>query len=101
MGLFGFGKKKDPQTIDLKTVLSAEEIALLIDELNTTAVRSPGETGAIIRATAETIQEGDTIPLKQGLDLCISALNMNEAFHEAGQGNRELLKKLETIRKQK
>ena len=43
MGLFGFGKKKDLQPIELKTLLSAEEIALLVEELNTTAARVPGK----------------------------------------------------------
>ena len=100
MGLFGFGKKKDLQPIELKTLLSAEEIALLVEELNTTAARVPGGTSAMMSAMAETIKEGASIPFMQGLDLCISAINMNEAFHEAKNGSRELAKKLEAIRKQ-
>ena len=101
MGLFGFGKKTNLQSIDLKTLLSAEETELLVGELNTTAARVPGETSAMMNAMAETIKEGAAIPFKQGIDLCISAINMNEAFHEAKSGSRELAKKLEAIRKQK
>jgi hypothetical protein len=99
MGLFGFGKKKDLQPVDLKTLLSAEEVELLVGELNTTAARVPGETSAIRSAMANTIEEGGTIPFKQGLGLCVSAINMNESFHEAKSGSRELAKKLEAILK--
>ena len=60
----------------------------------------PGETSAMMSAMAETIKEGAAIPFMQGLDLCISAINMNEAFHEAKNGSRELAKKLVAIRKQ-
>ena len=101
MGLFGRAKKKDIELIELKSMLSAEELALMVAELRTTASRAPGETGAIMSAMADSIEEGTAIPLKQGLDLCISAINMNEAFHEAKNGSQELARKLEAIRKQK
>ena len=100
MGLFGRAKKKDAEPIELKAFLSSEEAALLIAELRTTANRVPGETSAIMSAMAETIEEGGTIPFKQGLGLCVSAINMNEAFHEAKSGSQELVKKLEAVMKQ-
>ncbi len=100
MGFWGRSKKKDKETVELKSLLSAEEVALLVTELRTTAGRVPGETSAVMSAMAGAIEEGAAIPFKQGLDLCISAINMNEAFDEAKSGSRELAKKLETIRKQ-
>ena len=100
MGLFGFGKKKNQEPINLKSLLSAAELELLVAEMQTVANRVPGETSSIISATAKTIAEGDSIPHTSGLDLCISALNMTNSFKEARPGNRELLSKLESIKKQ-
>ena len=100
MGLFGRSKKKNMEPVALKALLSAEEIALLVTELRTTASRVPGETSAIMSALADTIEEGAAIPFQQGLDLCVSAISMNEAFHEGKSGSRELAQKIEMIRKQ-
>ena len=100
MELFGRAKKKDVEPIELKAILSAEEVAGLVTELRTAANRVPGETSAMMSAMAKIIEEGAAMPFQQGLDLCISAINMNEAFHEAKSGSRDLVKKLESIRKQ-
>lgn len=100
MGLFGFGKKKaDAAPLNVKALLTEEELTLLVTEMRTVANRVPGETSAIMAATADTILEGGDIPAKAGLDLCIAALNMTDSFKESQPGNRELAKKLEAIRK--
>lgn len=97
--MFGFGKKKPMEMIDLKSLLTAEELTLLVEEIRKVARRVPGETSSIMDETAESLLAGESNPKKQILDLCISALNMTDSFKEAGEGNRELAKKLEAIRK--
>lgn len=97
--MFGFGKKKPAEMIDLKSLLTSDELTLLVEELRKVANRVPGETSSIMAATAESLLAGDSGPKKQILDLCISALNMTNSFKEASEGNRELVEKLEGIKK--
>ena len=99
MGFLGFGKKKEPEPVNLKDYLSEEEIRLLETELRTVANRVPGETSAVVAGLAESVKNGESLPVKEGLGMCVSALNMTKGFGEAQAGSAELLGKLTEIRK--
>lgn len=112
MGLFNFRKNKsnDKQPpakanvnkIDMKSLLSEDEIRLLITDLNTVAGKVQGDGKSVINATTEMITGSGVIPV-QCLDLCIAAvqdtLGTFSAFGLAPAGNTALLEKLEKCKK--
>ena len=99
MGFLGFGKKKEAVQVDLKNYLSGDETAMLIKELQTLAKRVPGETSAVVANLAEDLRAGRTIPAKEGLGMCVSAIRMNQSFSESQEGSTALLDKLSEIKK--
>ena len=99
MAFLGFGKKKEIIQVNVKDYLSDDEIGMLITELNTLAKRVPGETSAVVSDLAKTIREGGTIPAKEGLGMCVSAIKMNQSFSESQEGSSALLDKLSGVSK--
>ena len=114
MGLFNFGKKvktvqqkaakaDEKAALDLKSMLSKEEIRLLITDLNTVSGKVPNESKAVVMTIAEMIDVSGMIP-EQGLSLCIAAvedaLGTFSAFGLAPAGHTALLEKLKKLKKE-
>ena len=109
MGLFNFGKKQNQEKagvrkIDLKSILSEEEIRLLITDLTTVASKVQGDGRAIVTATAGMFTESGVIPV-QGLDLCFAAvqdsLGTFSAFGMIPAGHTALLEKLKKMKEER
>ncbi len=87
--------------LDLKSMLSGEEMRLLLTDLNTVAGKAPGEGKAVVLTTAQMVKESGVIPV-QGLDLCIAAvqdsLQTFAAFGMVPAGHAALLEKLKQMK---
>lgn len=96
MGLFG---RKEPRSVNLKELLTPEEVHLLGGELIKASHKLPTEIGDTYFRLAESIMKGEDNNSAMILKLSTAAFRYNKLNREAAEGSPELLKKLKEVLK--
>ncbi len=98
MGLFGKKKKAAAGPFDLNAVLTQQEKALLLEEMQTAANRMPeGVTKEVTNETIRTVGQKGIVTAEE-LNLVIAALNMTKGFKEEKEGHDALAGKLQALK---